>query len=176
MSEKHTLQLYLCAALATRPLWPPLSKEGRGGKERLPHEVTFRWRPQRGGRKGGYEGSSGGLYLWDHAAFRCEGWRTRGVKVSEVYSSAEPIFHNHYYFFLFLSLSLSSFLPVTLPLTFLPLAFKLFIAPTPPQQPPPPSHPLLAHYATLFSAPSSACFLGPGWRRCLRSHQASISW
>lgn len=131
MSEKHTLQLYLCAALATRPLWPPLSKEGRGGKERLPHEVTFRWRPQRGGRKGGYEGSSGGLYLWDHAAFRCEGWRTRGVKVSEVYSSAEPIFHNHYYFFLFLSLSLSSFLPVTLPLTFLPLAFKLFIAPPP---------------------------------------------
>lgn len=51
----------------------------------------------RGGK--GDKSSSGGLYLWDSAAFRCEGWRTRGVKVSEVYSSAEPIFHNHYYFF-----------------------------------------------------------------------------
>ena len=117
----------------------------------------------------------GGMYLWDHAAFRCEGSRTRGVKISEVYSSAEPIFHNHCSFFsLSLSLELSSFLPVTLPLTFLPLTFKLFIAPPPPPPPPPPSHPLLAHYATLFSAPSSSCFLGLGCRHCLRSHQAYL--
>ena len=74
----------------------------------------------------------GGMYLWDHAAFRCEGSRTRGVKISEVYSSAEPIFHNHCSFFsLSLSLELSSFLPVTLPLTFLPLTFKLFFSPPP---------------------------------------------
>lgn len=190
--KKQTFQL------ALRPPCPPVSKEVRGGNELRPPRCA---RSRSGeGRKGGRsDGNWGGrdkrlpgggtqsflgarVQGREHAGLRGSRGNFRCLALLQFPCECSVITGccNHKIFSLCsLELCHSSLLPltlpVTLPLTFLPLALELFYSFSSSSFFPPPT-PSLAHYATLFQClhPSSqpVFFLARACQRCLRSHQA----
>ncbi len=144
--EKSRISAFLCAALASRPFWPPVSKEEMSGD--LLCEATFRWRPQRGGRKRrqgvGSDGNRGDKMLLGECTgettehLGVQGSRTRehtGLRGSQGNLTCYCLVFFPLSWTLQLDFS-SSNPSCNSPLTFLLLTLKLFIAFSSPAPPP----------------------------------------